>query len=171
MWPNERSATGGIDQVPLAGSPGELWLAGKHAVGPNPQAAMAQVGATVVVCLNQIHELSDRYPEYPSWLTRNAPDRAVWFPIPDLSAPSLELVEPLLADLRERLASGQRLLMHCAAGFGRTGTVAACVLIQRGLGVEEALRHIATCRPMAGPEVGAQRDLVARVFEQYASTI
>ena len=50
--------------------------------------------------------------------------------------------------------------MHCAAGIGRTGTMAVCVLVAFGTPLDEALRIVGEARPMAGPEVGAQRELV-----------
>jgi protein-tyrosine phosphatase len=87
----------------------------------------------------------------------------VWFPIHDLNAPTLERTLPLLADLRARLDLGEHLLMHCAAGIGRAGTLAACILVQLGMGVDDALMLVRSSRPMAGPEVGPQLDLVTAV--------
>lgn len=160
----DRWRDGGIDQVPVPDSPGELWLCGKHAIGADPEAALARIGAEVgtgtVVCLTQRGELDDRYPEYVEWLATHRDGRAVWFPIPDLHAPALGELLPLLDEIGRRLAAGGRVLMHCAAGIGRAGTVAVCVLMRHGLSRDDALRVVAAHRPMAGPEVGAQRDLV-----------
>lgn len=140
--------------------PGGLWLCGKHVVGPDPESALARVDATTVVCLTERHELDDRYPQYVDWLSRHAGQRAVWFPIADLHAPSVETVRPLLDELVRRLTGGRRLLMHCAAGIGRAGTIAACTLMLLGAGRDEALDTVAASRPSAGPEVGTQRELV-----------
>jgi protein-tyrosine phosphatase len=84
----------------------------------------------------------------------------VWFPIHDLHAPALASVEPLIIELVRRLDDDEHLLMHCAAGIGRTGTMATCLLMELGMGRDEALAHVAAHRPMAGPEVGAQIELV-----------
>jgi atypical dual specificity phosphatase len=84
----------------------------------------------------------------------------VWFPIHDLHAPSLERATPLLDDLVGRIARGEHLLLHCAAGIGRTGTIAACILVRLGMDVDAALTLLREVRPGAGPEVGAQLDLV-----------
>ena len=94
-WPSHRSIDGGIDRIPLPDSPGELWLCGKHVTGPDAEAAMARVGATTIVCLNERHELEERYPDYVAWLVAHRGDRAVWFPIPDLHAPPVETVVPV----------------------------------------------------------------------------
>ncbi len=158
-WPSARSRHGGIDEIPVPGVEGRLWLCGKHAVGPDHEAALAEVGATSIVCLTQAGELDDRFPDYLAWL-RSAPANAVWHPIHDLHAPSLEATDDLVAVVVERLRAGERVIVHCAAGIGRSGTVAVCILVALGVALDEALATVAAHRPMAGPEVGAQLELV-----------
>src|SRR5438067_9366812 len=102
-WPRNRARDGGIDEVPLPRGPGRLWLCGKHVPGPGPEEALARVGATTIVCLNEAHELEERYPEYVEWLRAHRDDRAIWFPIPDLHAPPLADVAALVHDLCDRL--------------------------------------------------------------------
>lgn len=159
-WLGPRGRNGGIDTIPLPRTSGGLSLCGKHAIGPDHAAAMAQCGATTVVCLVEDYELADRYPDYLSWLRAHVGTSAVWFPIHDLHAPSLPTTEPFITELVRRLDDGEHLLMHCAAGIGRTGTMATCVLMELGVTLADALALVALHRPMAGPEVGAQRDLV-----------
>jgi protein-tyrosine phosphatase len=161
--PTTRSLDGGIDEVPLPVGAGRLWLCGKHVVGPDPDAALARIGATTIVCLNERHELEERYPEYVAWLRSAGPERAIWFPVPDLHAPALALVRPLLDELTVRLAGGAGLLVHCGAGMGRAGTIGACVLVSMGLDQDTALAAIAAARPSAGPEAGVQLELVEAV--------
>lgn len=124
---------------------------------------MAETGTDLIVCLCERPELIDRYPAYVEWLElQNHPDgQAVWFPIPDLHAPSLERVRPFLEELADHVQEGRSLLMHCGAGIGRTGTIAAALLMHLGIPHEEALSNVASARPMAGPEVGAQTQLLA----------
>jgi protein-tyrosine phosphatase len=159
-WPGSRSRDGGVDRIPLPRTSGGLWLCGKHVTGPDPDAAMERVAASTIVCLTERHELEDRYPAYVEWLEANRGGRAVWFPIPDLHAPGVEAVLPLLDDLCGRLERSERLLMHCGAGIGRAGTVAAGLLMVMEIDRDAALDVVAAHRPMAGPEVGAQRDLI-----------
>ncbi len=157
----DRWRDGGRDQVPVVGSPGQRWLCGKHAVGADPEAALVRIGGIgTIVCLNQRGELEDRYPEYVRWLQEHAGGRALWFPIPDLHAPALDALRPLLGEIRQRLAGGGHVLVHCGAGIGRAGTVAVCLLMEHGIARDDALDLVARHRPMAGPEVGAQRELV-----------
>lgn len=164
-WPSERSRTGGVDEIPLPRPPGRLWLAGKHFVGPDPEAAMARTGATAVVCLNERHELVDRYPGYVEWLETEAPGRALWHPVPDLHAPRPDAARALVAELVTRLDGGASLLVHCGAGIGRAGTVAVAVLVDMGMPLDAALDSVARHRPGAGPEAGAQTELLVTLAE------
>lgn len=164
-WPNERNRDGGIDPIPGVGS-GKLSLCGKHAVGPDPEGALVRSGATTIVCLNPQNELAARYPSYVAWLDQNRNERAVWFPIPDLYAFPLDQMMPLFDNLQARLRAGEHLLVHCGAGIGRAGTVATCLLMLSGHDAADALAIVAANRPMAGPEVGAQRDLVAELEDR-----
>jgi protein-tyrosine phosphatase len=158
--PPPRSVDGGLDEVPLPRTAGRLWLCGKHLVGPHPEAALDRAGASTVICLSQEHELGDRYPDYVAWLRSNRGRRAVWFPVPDLHVPEVGEALRFLEEVGRRLGGGEGLLMHCGAGIGRAGTLAVGVLLSLGTPADEAVATVAASRPMAGPEAGAQRQLV-----------
>jgi len=173
-WPGERALHGGADAIPLTRGahllgepagveqvPGALWLCGKHFVGPDPEAALRRVGATTVVCLCQRHELASRYPDYVTWLRDNQPDRALWSPIPDLGVPAEVERDELLGGLVDRLAAGEGLLLHCGAGLGRAGTLAAALLVVLGFEAAEASAVVAAHRPMAGPQSLEQAEWLA----------
>ena len=147
--------------MPVPGAGGRMWLCGKHHIGPDPQAVLAETGATTVVCLTQRHELEDRFPEYVQWLDAGSGGRVIWFPIHDLSVPTLDELAGLVDDVAARVAAGEHVVVHCAAGIGRAGNVATGVLVRLGMDRAAALAHVAAHRPMAGPEVGAQAELIA----------
>ncbi len=158
-WPGGRARHGGVDEIPLPGSAGRLWLCGKHFVGPDPDGALELVGARVVVCLCEEPELVERFPAYVRWLTAR-PDRAVWSPVPDLHAPTMEQAASLLGRIRALLDGGGGVLMHCGAGIGRAGTMAAAILVDMGMSPADAVARVAAHRPMAGPEAGPQAELL-----------
>lgn len=106
--------------------------------------AAAMRGVTQVVCLTSLAEIQGKAPDYARALQRNnSPWQQVMFPIVDFGVPSdraafLKLVNSIAADLRD----GVNILLHCAAGIGRTGTVGACVLTALGLPPDEAMRRV-----------------------------
>lgn len=128
---------------------------------------MQRCGATTVVCLVQRHEIGDRYPDYVNWLEHHEGSRSLWYPVPDLHAPSLDEAVTLVDRLLERVRADEHLLIHCAAGIGRAGTLATCLLVALGMALDDALSHLAAHRPMAGPEAGVQRRLVEDFAARY----
>jgi hypothetical protein len=118
-WLGPRGRDGGVDTIPLPHPVGGLSLCGKHFIGPDHVGAMTRCGATTVVCLVEAFELIDRYPDYLDWVREQRDTTVVWFPIPDLHAPSPDDARALLDELIVRLDRGEHLLMHCAAGIGR----------------------------------------------------
>lgn len=152
--------TGGIHEIPLPGdTPGRLWLCGKHHIGPDVQAVLDHTGARTVVCLTHREELDERYPQYVSWLESGG-DNAIWFPVDDLSAPGFEEAREFVQCLAARLTNGDRMIVHCAAGIGRAGTTAIGILLELGMPLDDARLHVRRHRPMAGPEAGAQVELL-----------
>jgi protein-tyrosine phosphatase len=157
---------GGIHEIPLPPpATGRLWLCGKHAIGPDPERLMVRVGADGVVCLNEEHELAERYPDYVTWLRQQPPQRALWYPIPDLHAPAVAHFEPVLAGVVDRIVAGERLIVHCGAGIGRAGTTAVAVLVSLTVPLDEALERVRRHRPGAGPEAGSQLEMVRQLQE------
>lgn len=150
-----------IDRIPLPRTDGALWLCSKRDIGPDPEAALAAAGgATTAVCLNHVEELVGSYPDYVTWLREHSPGRALWFPIRNFGAESADATLPLVDLIAERLEAGEGVLMHCAMGQGRAGTIAACVLMRLGAARDDALRTVAEHRVFAGPQDGRQWDLV-----------
>lgn len=170
-WAEQRSLHGGVDEIPLPGHvPGRLFVCGKQFIGPDPELALSHVGATTVVCLNEEAELAARYPSYVAWLRQQGAERVVWWPIPDLGAPGRGEALELLGQLRARLDRGERLLLHCGAGIGRAGTMAAALLVTLGSSPEAAIDHVRVHRLLAGPEAGAQTELLFWLADRGAST-
>ncbi len=129
-----------------------------------PRSAYAD-GATTVVCLLPIQEIETRYPTYLEWLRANKAGRALWFPIRNFRAESAAATMPFLRMIVERLEAGEGVVMHCAHGQGRAGTLAVCLLMMLGASPAEALRTVASNRIGAGPAGSSQWALVEDVAE------
>lgn len=78
----------------------------------------------------------------------------VWFhlPIRDGSPPGYRFEGPWLkvsSELHNILDKGENVLIHCRCGIGRAGTVAALMLIERGMTAENAILAVRKVRPGA----------------------
>jgi ADP-ribosyl-[dinitrogen reductase] hydrolase len=115
-------------------------------------AAIAAWGATALVTLMESHELELLGV---SGLGDIAVSQGMdWYhlPVRDVSVPSA-MFEDQWADvgetLRTRLLDGQSIVVHCRGGLGRTGMVAARLLIELGDEPVLALQRVRAARPGA----------------------
>lgn len=158
--------------IPVAGVEGTLILCGLDAIGPDPAGFMAGVEAGVAVCLQTDDELLRRYPDYPSWLADPAPAEAIRLPTLDHLVAADDDVVQLVSDVHGRLDRGQRVVVHCGAGWGRAGVIAVLVMCAAGATVPDAVRDLRAARPAAGPQSLDQEHQIARlapVLGGYAS--
>lgn len=158
-----------VDRIPLPRSDGSLFLCALRDVAHDPDRILSSTGATTIVCLNEREELDRREPSYVEWLRHQQPGRALWFPVRNFSAQPAAATMPLLQMLVDRLEAGEGVVMHCAMGQGRAGTMAVCLLMMLGATQEEAVRTVASNRAFAGPGNGAQWDLVDDVARELAA--
>ena len=82
------------------------------------------------------------------------------FPIPDGAAPTVEEMDRILAAVESGRRDGD-VAVACMRGVGRTGTVAACALVQAGLSADEAIARVRQVRHPTAVETAEQEALVA----------
>lgn len=85
------------------------------------------------------------------------------FAIRDASVPaSPSHMREILSAMRMEVEAGRPVYVHCWGGIGRTGTVAGCWLVERGLTGRDAIAHLAALRAgtpdgrRPSPETAAQ---------------
>lgn len=109
-------------------------------------------GATAVISLMTQPEMAKHRVERMP--TQCAAVGLEWFhlPVEDEGAPTDAFVKAwpaVSARVHECLDAGNSVAVHCKGGSGRTGVVAAHILIERGVPANEAMGQIKVLRPNA----------------------
>ena len=69
-------------------------------------------------------------------------------PTQDLTAPTAEGIDRAVMFIHEQLHMKRPVMVHCAAGLGRAGTILACYYVKHmGCSAEDAIRRIRKARP------------------------
>lgn len=80
---------------------------------------------------------------------RNEKLHWLWEPIPDFYPPTIGQLNEILKSMIRVEERGGKVLVHCEAGLGRTGTVLACYLVLKGFSAEQAIERVRSVRPGA----------------------
>lgn len=127
--------------------PGRLWLSsmpGRFEAWSAFETEAERNALGLVVCLTERSEMRELSPDYHAAVAAGSvPFRWLHLPVPNFGAP--DDAARFRRDIREVAAAlrrGDSVLLHCAAGLGRTGSAAACVLKTLGLGADEALQRV-----------------------------
>jgi protein-tyrosine phosphatase len=122
-----------------------------------------ELDVVTVVCLLPDREIEEKSPGYAAALRAGTVPAQVWrFPIRDFGSPDdVRRFGDLARRAAERLESGDSILVHCAAGIGRTGMFATAVLLALGFSADEAAARVraAGSRPERPEQVAALRGL------------
>ncbi len=113
---------------------------------------LAEMGVTAVVSLTR-----ERPP--------SPPDVEVFHvPVPDMESPSLDTLHAVVSYMRSIVAEGGKVVVHCQAGLGRTGTTLAAYLVSDGMDAEGAIHRVRTLRP--GSIETPEQEAVIREYAQ-----
>ena len=92
----------------------------------------------------------------------------VSFPIPDRQTPpSMNAAEKLISRIGADLNRGNNVVIHCRQGIGRTGLIAASLLVWNGWQPDAAVSRVSAARGAAIPETAEQRAWI----DHYASDL
>lgn len=98
----------------------------------------------LVVCLTPRAELAELSPRYHAAVTEGSvPFRWLNLPMPNFGVPGDRAgFRHDVQEIANALERGDSVMLHCAAGIGRTGSTAACVLKALGASTEDALARV-----------------------------
>lgn len=106
-------------------------------------------GAMAIVTLMEAHEMaSNKVKDLPQRIPAHI--RYFHLPMPDGGVPDAAWEQQWVdagAEIRLLLSQGEKVLIHCLGGLGRTGLVSAKLLVEFGLSPTDAILAVRAARP------------------------
>jgi ADP-ribosyl-[dinitrogen reductase] hydrolase len=129
-------------------------------------------GAEALVTLMEEHELATVQVHVKELRDKAANIGLEWhhLPIRDVDVPDDRFEELWTSSgprLRSLLVQGKKVVIHCLGGLGRTGTIAARLLVEFGFTPDGAIRAVRTVRP-GSIETRKQEDYVKNFSLRHA---
>ncbi len=89
-------------------------------------------------------------------------------PTTDLSSPDMDKIDTAVDFIHKRINNKEPVMVHCAAGMGRTGTVLACYLVKyQKYSAKDAVEKVRTERP--GSIQSEVQELAIQFYEKHTS--
>lgn len=126
-------------------------------------AEITRLGISALVCLAPMDEVREKSPQYAQALEQATVPCTVWrFPICDNQGPDDDSAfHEAVTRAADSLRAGERVLVHCGAGIGRTGMFAVATLMAVGVPEHEARERVMAVG--SGPERPAQEEAIRRI--------
>ena len=128
-------------------------------------------GIDVVVSLLEVPEVRELDLASEESLCMGQGMQYLSFPVADREVPSSLVSTYALAEkLARALRQDQGVVIHCRAGIGRSGLMAACVLLRLGFAYEQVFPLLTQARGLAVPDTAAQEKWVEQ-FSRYSPVV
>jgi protein-tyrosine phosphatase len=143
---------------------------GRLAVAPRPRggdwlkdevAAWREAGLGTIISLLESDEAEQLGLAGEGSAVESAGMRFLSFPMPDRGVPaSTRQALSLLGNIAVVLEQGQNVAVHCRQGIGRSGLIAAALLVMTGIDVEKAIGVVSAARGLTVPETPGQLEWI-----------
>ena len=131
-----------------------------------------RAGVDAVVSLLTPHENKDLQLAEESKLAQAHGLRFVSLPVEDRGVPqSWEDTSRAIAKATEILQQGKNVAVHCRQGIGRSGILAAALLIKGGSTPGDALTQISAARGLSVPETSEQMAWIQEFSQREAPSV
>jgi len=129
--------------------PGQLAACVNPAVSQQAASELREAGAALLI---NLYEMAD-----PPELLADLGLEGLHLPVQNSDPPTQEQLRTGVAAIQATLAAGERVVVHCAAGLGRSGTLLAAYLVSQGLDPEAAIARVREARPGSVETLGQER--------------
>ena len=120
-----------------------------------------QSGLDVVVSLLEKDEATDLGLDREGDVAESNRVQFISFPIPDRGVPaSTANALTFLGTIERALEDGRTVALHCRQGVGRSGLIAAGLLVRSGMGVGKAIKVVSAARGQTVPETDLQLEWI-----------
>jgi protein-tyrosine phosphatase len=126
--------------------------------------AWRRAGVDVVVSLLEDDEAAQLDLLGERHATEGEAINFVSFPIPDRGVPaSTKAAIEVIGRIAAQLVAGKNVAVHCRQGVGRSGMIAAGLLVSSGLHPQSAIETVGSARGISVPETPEQRQWIERL--------
>jgi len=89
-------------------------------------------------------------------------------PTTDLTSPDMDKIDTAVDFIHKRINNKEPVMVHCAAGMGRTGTILACYLVKyQKYSAKDAIEKVRTERPGSIQSEG--QELAIQFYEKHTN--